>query len=280
MPVIPAQAGTRRLRRWTLCGSIGLPRPHLRPAQQRKADVTMHVQLLAVVGEPQPHLVGLAVVRVEDLPAIPLVAVLLHAPHDGHAFDRLVVALAFALVADGMMTLLGEQHLLHHALQRAVGRSGYLDDGFRPAGFVVHLGPGADRGVVGDGSWRLVGGDGGSTGKGSERDQRGGEQGTHGGSPLARKASRRAAGQSSDRLNRGLWHNWRLPFSPLRRSRPCLPPSNPASAKSSRASLTRTPALTWPRAGRSGRWAWTAIAWRWRLRWATRQRTAARNSPR
>src|SRR5581483_2396110 len=129
--------------------SIDFPLPHLRPPQQREADVSVHVELLAVIHELQFDFVGLAVLGIEDLAAVPHVAVLLHAPHDGHAGHRLVVALAFAVLADRIGALLGEQHLLDHALQRAVRRSGDFDDGFGFAGFVVHLRPGADRRVVG-----------------------------------------------------------------------------------------------------------------------------------
>src|SRR5579875_2547138 len=156
--------------------STCLAKPSLRPTQHRHADVAAHVELLAVVAQRQLDLVGLAVVRVENLAAVPHIAILFHAPHDDHSVHRLVVAFAGALLADRMRALVGKQHLFDHALQRAVRLLGDFDDGFRFAGGVVDLRPGADRrGVV-----RGAGRGGQQQGEGY---QCGAEGGAHGSSP-------------------------------------------------------------------------------------------------
>src|SRR5690348_3085584 len=225
--------------------TLALAFPHLRPAEQRNADVAVHVQLLAAIGQLQFDLVGLAVVRVEDLAAVPLVAILLHAPHDGHALDRLVVARTFALVADRMRTLLGEQHLLDDPLQRAVWCLADLDDGFGLAGFVVHLRPGSDGRVLCGRSRRFVGGERRRAEQQRGGDERGGEQGAHGGSPWDTRSVARRNGPVKRSFELGLWHNCRLHPLLIAESIPCLRLPNPASASCSRASLTRTPAPTW-----------------------------------
>src|SRR3546814_20972978 len=69
-------------------------------------------------------LVGLALGRIEHGAAVPLVAVLLQAPEDGHALHGLVLVCALALVAGRVGSAVGLQDLDHLALQRAVGGLG------------------------------------------------------------------------------------------------------------------------------------------------------------
>src|SRR6185312_11229397 len=121
---------------WPRC--LLLAFPGLAAAQQREADVAVHVELLPAVLQRELHLVDLAVLGIEDLAAVPHVAVLAHAPQDGHALDRLVLALAVALRAFRMLAVAGDgfraavEQLHHLAFQRAV-RLADLDDGLHLA---------------------------------------------------------------------------------------------------------------------------------------------------
>src|SRR6187402_3945713 len=54
--------------------------PYLAAPEQRETDKAPHFELLAVVGQVHLAAVGLAVLRVEDFAAVPVVAVFLQAP--------------------------------------------------------------------------------------------------------------------------------------------------------------------------------------------------------
>src|SRR5690242_19316096 len=112
-----AGRATARPAAWS---GLFLALPHLAATQQREADVAVHVELLPTLEHAQLDLVGLAVVRVEDLAAVPHVTVAGDAPHDGHALDRLVLALTVALAADRVRAVVRLQHLEHLGLQFAV----------------------------------------------------------------------------------------------------------------------------------------------------------------
>src|SRR3546814_5391868 len=111
--------------------------PGLAAAQQRHADEAAHAQAFAVVLQAHFGVVDLAVLRIEDGTAGPAVAILLHAPEEGHADDRLVLAGTFAFVADRVRLLVGPvESFCDTALQFAV-YLGYLDDAARHVGLVV-----------------------------------------------------------------------------------------------------------------------------------------------
>src|SRR5215212_6725166 len=98
--------------------------PGLRAAQDRGADVAAHLELRAAVDRLQADAIDLAVVRIEDVAAVPdrLVAVVLLDPADQrHADDRLVLALVGALLADGVGRRRRVEQLLEPAGQHAAG---------------------------------------------------------------------------------------------------------------------------------------------------------------
>src|SRR6185312_7610280 len=86
----------------------GLPFPLLRTADPGEADEAADLKLLPAVQHREFHLVDLAALGVEDVAAAPGVAVLVHAPHDVHAFDRLVLALAVAFPAQRHLAVAGD----------------------------------------------------------------------------------------------------------------------------------------------------------------------------
>src|SRR5664280_109383 len=100
--------------------------PGLGAAQQREADEATHLELRSVVDRRQLDLVDLAVVRVEDVATAEdtLVATRLDVADDGHAEDRLVLALVAAILADGIGRGRRIEELLDLAAEDAVG----LDD--------------------------------------------------------------------------------------------------------------------------------------------------------
>src|SRR3546814_17976383 len=71
--------------------------PHLLPADE--GDAAGHDELLAAFEQFDLRLVGLALGRIENGAAVPLVGVLLQAPEDGHALNRRGLVAARALVA-------------------------------------------------------------------------------------------------------------------------------------------------------------------------------------
>src|SRR5690606_32998578 len=100
-----------------------------------EGDAAGHAQL-AGIDQLQLGLVGLALGRVEDGAAGPLVAIAGKVPEDGQALDRLVLVGALALVAGRVRAAVGLGDLDHLAAQLAA-RLGDLDDRLHPAGFVV-----------------------------------------------------------------------------------------------------------------------------------------------
>src|SRR5580658_7262598 len=132
---------------------LRLALPYLTAAKQGEADVAVHVELLAGIRKGEFHFVDLAGLRVEDLAAIPLVAILADAPHDRHADDRLIFVGSVALRALGRTAVAGDvvrglvHDLQHLALQFAVGL-GDLDDRRWLASRVVHLFPRTRRRVI------------------------------------------------------------------------------------------------------------------------------------
>src|SRR3546814_3335865 len=83
--------------------------PHLLPADE--GDAAGHAELLAAFEQFDLRLVGLALGRIEHGAAVPLVAVLLQAPEDGHALHGLVLVGALALVAGRVGAAVGLQDL-------------------------------------------------------------------------------------------------------------------------------------------------------------------------
>src|SRR3712207_6511537 len=79
-----------------------LAQPDLRAPQQRRADESAHVELLAVVGELDARLIGLAVGWIENAAALPGLAVAAQPGQDRHAEHRLALSLIGALLAAGV----------------------------------------------------------------------------------------------------------------------------------------------------------------------------------
>src|SRR3546814_4082349 len=86
--------------------------PHLLPADE--GDAAGHAELLAAFEQFDLRLVGLALGRIEHGAAVPLVAVLLQAPEDGHALHGLVLVGALALVAGRVGAAVGLQRSEEH----------------------------------------------------------------------------------------------------------------------------------------------------------------------
>src|SRR4249919_978169 len=82
-----------------------LAQPGLAAAEQRETHVAADFEFLAVVAGRHLCRIHLAVVRIEDLAVFPRAAFLLQPPGDDQAFDRLVVVLALAGVAQRVRAL-------------------------------------------------------------------------------------------------------------------------------------------------------------------------------
>ncbi|SOY60164.1 hypothetical protein CBM2586_A110044 [Cupriavidus phytorum] len=114
-----------------------LPLPGLGASDQADADEAAHVELVAILGERHLALVDLAVFRIEDLAAAPLVvAGLAQAGQDGHADQRLVLACVGALVADARLAVAVDEALEQASAVDAV-LLGDLHQPARLAGVVV-----------------------------------------------------------------------------------------------------------------------------------------------
>src|SRR6185312_1533265 len=165
----PRKSAPERAFRSHAGGRSGLSFPDLRATDPGKADVAAHIELLAPIEHRELDLVDLAALGVEDVAAVPDSVVLVHAPHDVHAFDRLVLALAIALLAqchraiagDVFRTAVEQFHDVRLQLAVVVGD---LHDRLGLAALVIDGLPGADRGVVGRecgaGGEQQAGGDG------------------------------------------------------------------------------------------------------------------------
>src|SRR6266446_4230695 len=106
--------------------------PGLRAAQKREADEAAHLELSAAVGKAHAAAINLAVVRIENFSAGVLLPVPAQPPQDLHAYDRRVLQLAVAFLAQGIRTGRGRrEHCVHGALELSVD----LDDAHQPVGF-------------------------------------------------------------------------------------------------------------------------------------------------
>src|ERR1044071_3288404 len=83
--------------------------PRLGSAKERYADVAAYDELLAAVGQSHSGAIHLAVFRIEDLTAAPLVAVAAHVAEDRHPDDRRVLERARALGAHAVVVCRGHQ---------------------------------------------------------------------------------------------------------------------------------------------------------------------------
>src|SRR6184192_180483 len=74
----------------------GAPKPGLRPAEEGQSDVAANNQPLSSIDELHGRAVGLAILRIENLAATPLIAIRPHVAYDLHTDDALSLAIAAA----------------------------------------------------------------------------------------------------------------------------------------------------------------------------------------
>src|SRR5262250_3245146 len=132
---------------------VGQPVPDLASPEQRDAEISPHLELLAVRAEPHQRAIHLAVARIHDGAVLVAEPVALHVLDQREPEHRLAPLVALAPVADPGLLIAGllaglREHLDDVALVDPVALAD-LEPAFSLAGILVHLLPQPDRAGLG-----------------------------------------------------------------------------------------------------------------------------------
>jgi hypothetical protein len=101
----------------------------LRASQQRQPDVPAEDELLTAFRQFHAGSICLAVLRIEDLAAAPLVTVLPQVPQDLHADNALAVAVTWTLPAHTVRRICDDEQRANDARERSVDLANLYDGG-------------------------------------------------------------------------------------------------------------------------------------------------------